>query len=235
MRTLYGWFPGKDSALTRHGVFGEARVYWDNSTRDLMLAQVGPGWEFSTKSGFGGAIWPSINADNLTEDFELSDEVSVPVGRYVYPSLTFMFQTPSGRLFNTFLMGNVGGYYDGWRVSLGLMPTWSGIPNVEIGGMLQYNAVRFPARGESFYAPLGQLKVLATLSVQVSLTALVQYSAADHAVSANFRFRFNPREGTDIYIVYNDGLNTDRLVRVPYPPLSTGRALLIKANYMFNF
>jgi Domain of unknown function (DUF5916) len=233
-RTLYGWFPGKDSALTRHDAFLEARVYWDNATRDLMLAQVGPGWEFTAKSGFSAMFWPLLHADNLTEDFELSDEVSVPPGHYVYPSVMFMLQTPPGRLFNTGLFGEVGGYYDGWLVSLALMPTWSGIPNLELGGMLQYNLVRFPDRGEEFKAPLGQLRVLATLSVKVSLSALVQYSAADDAVTANFRFRYNPREGTDIYIVYNDGVNTDRLSRIPYPPLSTGRALLVKINYMFN-
>jgi hypothetical protein len=233
-RTLYGWFPGKDSALTRHDAFLEARIYWDNATRDLMLAQVGPGWEFTAKSGFAAMFWPQLRVDNLTEDFEISDDVSVPPGHYVYPSLMFMAQTPSGRLFNTALFGEVGGYFDGWRISVGLMPTWSGIPNLEFGGMLQYNTVRFPERGESFDAPLGQLRVLATLSVKVSLSALVQYSAADDAMTVNFRFRYNPREGTDLYIVYNDGMNTDRLGRVPYPPLSTGRALLMKLNYMFN-
>ncbi len=59
-RTLYGWFPGKDSALSNHDAFVEARVYWDNATKDLTLAEVGPGWEFTTKSGFSGLIWPKI-------------------------------------------------------------------------------------------------------------------------------------------------------------------------------
>jgi hypothetical protein len=234
-RSLYGWFPGKDSALTNHDVFLEGRVYWDNATRDLMLAEVGPGWEFASKSGFAGLIWPKIFVENLSEPFELSDDISVPVGRYVYPGLTFRLQTPSGGLLNTMLMGDVGGYYDGWRVSLGAMPTWSGIPDLEIGGMFQYNIVRFPARGQSFFAPLGQLRVLATLSVKFTASALVQYDGAEDAVTANVRFRFNPREGTDVYLVYNEGLNTDRLERTPLPPLSSGRALYLKFNYTFNF
>jgi hypothetical protein len=234
-RTLYGWFPGKDSALTSHNAFFETRLYWDNATMGLMLAEIGPGWEFGAKSGFAGMIQPKLHIDDLTEPYELSDDVSVPVGRYVYPGLTFQLQTPSGRLFNTLLTGDVGGYFDGWRVSLGVMPTWSGIPNLEIGGMFQYNLVRFPARGQSFFAPIGQLKVLATLSVKFSASALVQYDGAEDAVSANVRFRFNPREGTDVYIVYNEGLNTDRLARTPVPPLSSGRALYVKFNYTFDF
>jgi len=115
------------------------------------------------------------------------------------------------------------------------MPTWSGIPDLEIGGMFEYNLVRFPGRGVSYVAPIGQVRVLATLSVKFSASALVQYNGADDSVSGNVRFRFNPREGTDVYLVYNEGLNTDRTGKVPYPPFSSGRALLLKFNHTFNF
>jgi opacity protein-like surface antigen len=234
-RSLYGWFPGKDSPLTRHGAFLETRVYWDNATRKLMLAEIGPGWEFGAKSGLGGMFLPKLHIDDLTEPYELSDEAWVPVGRYVYPGFTFALQTPPGRLFNTMIMGEAGGYFDGWRVSVGAMPSWSGIPNIEIGGLVQYNLVRFPARDQTYVAPIGQVKVLATLSVKFSASALVQYNGDDDTVTANLRLRYNPREGTDVYIVYNEGLNVDRLSRVPVPPLTAGRALYIKANYTFNF
>jgi hypothetical protein len=234
-RSLYGWFPGKGSALTSHDAFLETRFYWDNETGTLLMGEVGPGWEFAAKSGFAGTLQPKLHVDNLIEPYELSDEVSIPAGHYVYPDVVFELATPQGRLLNTMLMGELGGYYDGWRVSLGAMPTWSGIPNLEIGGMFQYNLVRFPARGESFFAPLGQLRVLATLSVKFSASALVQYNGADDEVSANVRFRYNPREGTDVYLVYNEGINTDRLSRIPVPPVTSGRALYVKFNYAFNF
>jgi opacity protein-like surface antigen len=234
-RNLYGWFPGKASSLTSHNVFLETRVYWDNETRRLLIGEIGPGWEFAAKSGFAGTIQPKFHVDNLLEPYDLSDDVSVPVGHYVYPDVTFMLQTPPGRLFNTMVMGEAGGYYDGWRVSAGLMPTWSGIPDLEIGGMLQYNLVRFPSRDQSYLAPVGQLRALATLSVKFSASVLVQYNGADDTLGANLRFRYNPREGTDVYIVYNDGINTDRLGKAPAPPLSSGRALYLKCNYTFNF
>jgi len=234
-RTLYGWFPGKDSALTSHDLFLEGYVYWDNETRDVTLAEVGPGWEFATKSGFGGMIRPKILVEELVEPYELRDDIAVPVGRYVYPALAFQLMTPPGRLFNSLFTAEAGGYYDGWRLSVGATPTWSGIPNLEIGGMFQYNLVKFPNRAQTFLAPLGQLRVLATLSVKLSASALVQYNGADDTVGANLRFRYNPREGIDLYLVYNEGANTDRLGKVPVPPRSSGRALYAKINYAFNF
>ena len=233
-RGLFGWKPGKDSPLTNHEAFAECRIFWDNDTSELELAEIGPGWEFSAKSGLSGMIWPKLYVQRLVENFELSDSVFIPPGRYTYPGLVFNLQTPSGRLFNTAVTGEVGGYYDGWRVTLGAMPTWSGIPDLEIGGMLQYNLVKFPARGQSFFAPLGQLRVLATLSVKFTASALLQYNGADDSLAANVRFRFNPREGTDIYLVYNEGLNTARVGKLPVPPLSSGRALYLKINYTFD-
>jgi hypothetical protein len=234
-RTLYGWFPGKDSALSNHDVFLQARFYWDNATKELLIAEVGPGWEWSAKSGMGGMINPLFHIDNLLEPLEISDDVTVPVGHYEYADVTFQLATPPGRLLNAMFMGEAGGFYDGWRVSAGVTPTWSGIPDIEIGGMVQYNLVRFPTRDESFVAPIGQFRILATLSVKFSMSALVQYNGADDTFGANIRFRYNPREGTDVYLVYNDGLNTDRLDRTPYPPLSTGRAIYLKCNYTFDF
>jgi len=233
-RTLYGWMPGPASALTNHDAYVECRMYWDNDTRALELAELGPGWEFSAKSGLTGLIWPKLSYQRLFEPYELSDRVSVPPGRYTYPSLVFSLQTPPGRLFNTALTGEAGGYYDGWLVTLGAVPTWSVIPDLELGGMIQYNYVRFPGRDKTFNAPLGQLRVTATLSVKVTASALVQYNKADDSVTANFRFRFNPREGTDLYVVYNEGLNTSRTGKIPMPPLSSGRAVYVKLNYTFN-
>jgi Domain of unknown function (DUF5916) len=234
-RTLYGWFPGKDSPFTNHDGFVEGRVYWDNDTRRVTLAEVGPGWEFAAKSGLSGRFWPKINIEELGEPYELTDDILVPVGRYVFPGAEFYVQSPPGRLFNTILTGTVGGYYDGWRISLGAMPTWSGIPDLEVTGLLQYNLVRFPARDQTYLAPIGQIKALATLSVKFSASALVQYNGADDTIAANLRFRYNPREGTDVYIVYNEGRNTDRLSRTPVPPSLSGRALYVKFNYTFNF
>ncbi|MBP1659428.1 MAG: putative rane associated hydrolase [Candidatus Aminicenantes bacterium] len=234
-RSLYGWFPGKDSTLTSHSAFLETRFYWDNATKELLMGEIGPGWEYAAKNGFAASFQPKVHIDNLLEPYELADDVSVPVGRYVYPGMLFTLQTPQGRLLNTVVTGEVGGYFDGWRVSLGVMPTWSGISDLEIGGMLQYNLVRFPGRGQSYLAPLGQLRALATLSVKLSVSALVQYNGADDRAGANIRFRYNPREGTDFYIVYNEGIYTDRAGRIPYPPASSGRALYAKFNYTFNF
>jgi len=54
-------------------------------------------------------------------------------------------------------------------------------------------------------------------------------------VTANVRLRFNPREGNDLYLVFNEGLNTHRTGKTPYRPYYSGRAVMIKYSYMFVF
>jgi hypothetical protein len=64
---------------------------------------------------------------------------------------------------------------------------------------------------------------------------MVQVDGGSDAVIGNVRIRYNPREGTDIYLVYNEGWNTDRFRRTPVPPALNGRTVLLKFNYTFNF
>ncbi len=79
-----------------------------------------------------------------------------------------------------------------------------------------------------------QLRVLATLSTKFSILTYVQYNGAEDLAIGNVRIRYNPREGNDLYLVFNELLNTDREGKVPYPPRSGARAILLKYSYTFN-
>jgi len=72
------------------------------------------------------------------------------------------------------------------------------------------------------------------LSTKFSAAVFVQYNSAADAVVANIRIRFNPREGNDLYIVYNEGLNTNRYREIPILPLTASRAIMLKYTYTFN-
>jgi len=54
-------------------------------------------------------------------------------------------------------------------------------------------------------------------------------------VSANIRFRYNPREGNDFYLVYDEGLNTNLKRETPFLPFTSGRTILLKYSYTFRF
>ena len=234
IRLLYGWFPGEKSFLVSHDLYVEGLAYWDNGTRRVESVDFGPAWEFTTKSGWSGSILPKLYFEEVNEEFEFSDNAVIPVGRYTFGGLKGMIMTPQGRLLSGAIFFEGGSFYDGSRLTVGVMPQWSLVSDLELSGMLQYNYVRFPARSQTYIAPIAQIRLMATLSTKVSASVMTQYSGGDDAVTANFRFRFNPKEGTDLYLVYNEGANTNRLRKSPVPPLTSGRMVAVKFTYTFN-
>jgi len=60
-----------------------------------------------------------------------------------------------------------------------------------------------------------------------------QYSSSDRLGINNIRFRYNPREGNDLYIVYNDQYNTYLRREIPNLPFCDFRKLIVKYTYTF--
>jgi hypothetical protein len=234
-RILYGWLPGERSFLQSHNINVEGYIVLRNEDLSVESAEFGPGWEFSTKSGLQGEFSLKVQRESLREVFEFSDEVKIPVGEYDFAGIEGMLMTPQGRLLSAMVSINAGSYYDGWRTTLGVRPSWSILPDLSLSGMYKITRLEFPDRRERFTIHLVQLRLLATLSTKFSALAFIQYNGADDMVIGNVRFRYNPREGNDLYLVYNEVLNTDRMRSTPHPPLSGSRAILLKYSYTFNF
>jgi len=97
------------------------------------------------------------------------------------------------------------------------------------------NKVTFSERDDEYTAQIGRLKLQLTLSTRFSAMAFVQYNSATDIVFGNIRMRYNPREGNDLYIVYNQGINTDRSSYDPLPPVSSDRTVMVKYSYTFIF
>jgi hypothetical protein len=62
-------------------------------------------------------------------------------------------------------------------------------------------------------------------------SALVQFNTGTAAVSANWRFRWEYRPGSELFIVYNEQRDTGA---VSFPELQN-RALIVKVNRLVRF
>ncbi len=233
-RLLYGWISSEESWLLRHYIYLDGSVHFYNEDNSVQSADIGPGWNFTAKSGFEGGIAAKLYHENVEEEFSLDDEAEVLPGQYTFYDLEGGFQTPPGRLFNIGASFIMGSFYDGRRVSLGVEPEWSVSPELELSGSYEFNWIDFPDRGQKFIAHIARVRALVMLSTKFSAAAFIQYNSAADAVVANIRIRFNPREGNDLYIVYNEALNTDRYREIPVLPYSSSRAIMLKYTYTFN-
>ncbi|MBW6498460.1 MAG: hypothetical protein K0B09_08745, partial [Bacteroidales bacterium] len=94
--------------------------------------------------------------------------------------------------------------------------------------------VDFPERDMRFTNHIVGFTGLMTLTTTTSLATFIQYNTAIKRVIGNVRFRYNPREGNDFYIVYDEGLNTEIHRLTPSLPFSSGRTILLKYTYTFK-
>ncbi len=73
------------------------------------------------------------------------------------------------------------------------------------------------------------------LNTKISATVLLQYVNTEDELIANFRLRYNPREGNDFYLVYNEyrGIQYD-MYEIPEPPAYYNRTIMLKYTHTFR-
>ena len=233
-RILYGWVPGEASPLLRHDVFLQGFWVQRNSDKKTESAEIGPGWEFTTKSSSFGKIEAKMYYEDLTDTLEFSDDVHVPVGQYRFYGLKGFFHSPMGHTVYAMINVDAGSFYDGWRVTTNIMPTWSLSSDLELSGFYEYNRVSFSKRHQELTAHIARLRATWMLNITTSFSAFIQYNSAIDAVITNVRFRYNPREGNDLYVVYDEGFNANRYREDLVAPVTSNRTLLVKYSYTFQ-
>jgi len=231
----YGWIPQKYDWIQRHRVYFNNTFYWRNSDEKLESMQNMAGWEASLRSGSYFNLAFINNRELLEDSLEFSDNVAVPPGRYDFPEVAFYYETPGGNLWWVSSEISASRFYDGDRFSFIIAPSWSLTSQLEMSGYWSYNRLRFEDRGQTLDANIYRLRGLYFFNAKLSLSAFVQYNNVRDIVIGNARLRFNPSEGHDLYIVYNEDYNTDRRREVPVLPHSNNRTILVKYTYTFLF
>jgi hypothetical protein len=229
-----GWFPEGDF-IRFHKISLTAYSLW-NTLNGLHETTAGIlKWNFEAKKGFLGNIAANWSLEDLADTLSLGNEQGwVAPGRYAFTSISSGYTTSSARAISADFMAEAGQFYDGTKFSFYANPMLNIGSGFNLGLTYYLDYVSFPSRSVSFTNHIPGMKGLLTLTTKTELSALIQYNTAVDKVFANFRFRYNPREGNDLYIVYDEGLNTNIARKVPALPHSSGRTILLKYTYTFR-
>jgi hypothetical protein len=230
----YGWFPSEESRLQNHKVFIEGFTFLRNDDGKIESSKIGTGWQFETKANSYGVITIKQFQEDVTESFSFSDDTDVPAEKYTFYGIEAEYYPLRGSPYRIGTEIEAGSFYDGRRITMTLYPTANISAHLQLEGMYQLNRVEFPDRNQKFTGHIGRLKALAFLNVKHSLIAFIQYNSANNAIITNIRYRYNPREGNDFYIVYDEGLNTNREREIPVLPRTSNRTIMLKYSYTFN-
>jgi hypothetical protein len=155
------------------------------------------------------------------------------VGSYDFADLQLALSMGAGSKLRTSGDFRAGTYFDGRRMQAIVTPTWNVSPHLELGTDYQITALRFASRKQSEEIHLVRMRVRAALDARKSGNAFVQYNSTTDQLDFNIRLRYAIAEGTDLWLVYNEGLDTERtrdLIGLR-PPLSLGRTMIVKYTH----
>ena len=228
------WLAPPESPLIWHQFALDGAAFLRNTDGTVESAELGPSWTFDLKSGAGGGLNAQMVYEDLIVPFSLSEEAEIPAGSYTFYRFGADYHVTHTSLVQLRPRIEIGSFYDGRQTTLGLSPTWYVSKHLELSSSYQFTRIVFPIRDQEFNAHLARLSIQTAVNTRLSTNAFIQYNSSFDRVSANVRFRYNLREGNDLWIVYNEGLHTNRDRFTPILPASAARTVLLKYTHTFQ-
>ncbi|HEY5623508.1 MAG TPA: hypothetical protein VIV14_07080, partial [Gammaproteobacteria bacterium] len=150
------------------------------------------------------SAWLNANREVVTEPFEISEGIFVPVGSYSFDEYGFDFQTGNQRVLSGSLNFRDGDFYTGARRQLKGSIRWAPSRHFTFETGYDYNDVDLP-QGE-FEVRLVTLQADIVFSSRLSWVNLIQYDNVSETAGINSRLHWIPQAGRELYIVLNHSL-----------------------------
>ncbi len=229
----FTWFQGDESALNSITVGGMGDSFYRNVDYSPESQSFGPEIGLDFRNGSNMTFSTNTQFESIEQPFSIG-EVRVEEGKYWFTEAEFRWMLPRSALLRGDISGSAGDFYDGRRLAVSVNPTWTISRYAEIGGVLEVNRIEFPDRDIATTAQLAGLRLNFAFNPSISISSFAQYNNINDQVNLNVRFRYHFREGTDLWVVYNDGVNVERErgldLRLPF---STGSTLMFKYSHTF--
>lgn len=171
------------------------------------------------------AIEYSGSREVLTQNFKLRSDVTIAPGSYDTGEWTLQVNTFRRRHLRGNFTARTGTFWNGERDVLSGDVTWRFSKHVGVQTRYEFNRVDLPAKAFKTHLVSGRVDV--AFRTDVVLLSLVQYNSDNKQLSANIRFNWIPKPGTDFFIVYND------LDRTRLKSGARDRSLTAKLSYRF--
>ena len=232
---MYGWLPGEESKLFNYNVNIRGERYSRIGDGNLESMRISPGFEINTKKGIHTEVGIEFQSEGVMDDFSLSDSITIYAGDYSFVGSEIMLATSNARRISVMTEANIGQFYDGNRFGIRAGPNFNISSSLNISANYEFNAIRFPDRetNNALNIHAVNIKALYMFNTKLSATLLVQYVNTEDELITNFRLRYNPREGNDFYLVFNDFRGVANKGEVPVPPKYFNETVMVKYIHTF--
>lgn len=230
----YTWFLNESLKLRTFEVSLGFATAFGNSSKELETqsgdADLLLSWDRGNAISFG----IDFLRDRVPEEFSLSEEIEIQPREYDNTSLYLTYKTASVGFFLATISSQVGTFYGGDLVTASFSPKLIISKHLQFKGFYQYSNIRFAQLDETFESHLARLKMTLSFNVKWTASTFAQVNSLNEISAVNFRLRYNPLDGNDFYLVYNEALNNNPGSEMPRLPISENRAILVKYVHTFR-
>lgn len=165
----------------------------------------------------------------LAETFQISPGVRIPVGGYSYDNARIVFVSGVQHRLSGSSAFEIGNFYSGHKKTATFNGRIQITPQFGVEPSISLNWVDLP-QGQFTNTIVGG-RMAYTVSPQMFVASLVQYSSSNSSLLTNVRFRWEYQPGSELFVVYTEG-------RTTLPPRGTdlqSRGLVVKVNRLLRF
>ncbi len=199
------------------------------STQQDFLETRERGIEFTTALESGDSVSFSLvnSLESIDEPFAIRPEVVIPPGSYNFSRFEARFSSFRRRYTVLNLRLGTGGFWNGQRDVITVGANYRINTNIGLSGDYEVNWIDLPSG--SFTTHLFASRIQVAFRKELVLMSLFQYNSETKDLSANIRFNWIPKPGSDFFIVYNELDEWSRIFHFK------NRSLAVKLNYLFAF
>ncbi len=228
-------FSAKEESAAQYWYINTKESYrWKLSSgdRETFNANLFPGVSLKNGAEIEFSIF-EYKIDSLFEDFILDDDNAIAAGTYKMLSNTLNLTSPQKSAYFAEMSITYGGFYGGKRFSISPFMNYNINKHLSTGITYEYNHIAFEKYLDDpiqtvYESNLIRVNFSVLLSTKFSIKLFTQFDDVSDQLSSNLRIRYNPQEGTDLYIVLNQGLHSDRTRLDPHLPALNSQAVTIK-------
>ncbi len=239
VRNDYRFVFRNSSWLSRLTIGNWNTFYWKSSTNQKEFFQANPFVITSFTDGSSMVLYtPFYQEDRLFDDWNFSNDIIIPKDKYIMKVWEIRYNSGKGKNYSWSFNGTIGDFYGGDQVSLSPGINYIFDKNFNVELLVDYNRLSFPISfsnsGDNVETRvLYSTKLNYFFSSEISLKAFLQYDNLSETLGSSLRLRYNPNEGTNLYIVFNQNINTQRQRFSPEKPFIDNQTLIIKYSQTF--
>lgn len=230
----YRYATGEKSKLQFIYLYTNYKYRWrfDNDRMETFAADLWPGMQFKNGASINFSVI-EYKVDSLRFDWNLDDNNAISAGKYTTYNNSLEISSPSQSTFYGSLSASYGGFYSGQRAFVSPYLSYALNKHFSFSLTYEFNNIHFDQYltdtvNTVFTSNLIRWNVTYNFTTKLSVKFYTQFDDLSNLISSNLRFRYNPREGTDLFIVFNQGANTNLTRLDPNLPIVDNQAITVK-------